>query len=74
MTSGRRDWTAGSMRARRRIYDAQVIEPGPLTDDAGAKGRYFSQRQFPPAFSAKKPEHIIRDNDDISERRTVGIT
>lgn len=55
MTSGRRDWTAGSMRARRRIYDAQVIEPGLLTDDAGAKGRYFSRRRSLPLFPPKSP-------------------
>lgn len=67
MTSERYDQTAGSMRDRRRIYDVQVIEPGPLTNDAGRQISIFHRDISLAFFSIEKPVSIVYCNDGISE-------
>lgn len=55
MTSGRYDWTAGSTRGRRRIYDVHVIELGPLTDGAGRQIGIFHRGISHALFPSKNP-------------------
>lgn len=55
MTSGRYDWTAGSMRGRWRIYDVQVIALGPLTNDAGRQIDIFHGDTSPALLRSRNP-------------------